>query len=173
MRTEPPASSARRRRGRRAIAIAALASAAAALLWWPFAYRYTSLGLDLEARDGDAVRCTFWRLRWPGDGSLLLAWLVEHRPTASGPVEPFDLGCALLQPPRELAPQGFWQRQGFWCVDVQAGEAAPPIVAGAERAFAVGVPHWLLVVAAVAIAGLSCGRRKRIAELTAAAAPPG
>lgn len=144
----------------RRVARGVLVIALAALGWWPLACRYTSFGLDLECERDGRIDCTCCRLRWPGDGSVALAWIVEHRASDSGPLEPFDLGGAFLQPAPELHAAGFWQRHGFWWVDVAPGAgAAPPIVAGADRALLVGVPHWA-VVALLLVAGASLQRRR-------------
>lgn len=140
-------------RRRQLVRSAVSAAAAALLLWWPFAYRYTSFGLDCECAQGGGVEQTFWRLRWPGDGSVALAFLVEHRAADSGSLEPFDLGGSFLQAAAELRAEGFWQRHGFWWVRVNAATGpAPPIVAGADCALLVGVPHWLLVAVAALVA---------------------
>jgi hypothetical protein len=136
-----------------------LGVALAALVWWPLGCRYTSFGLDLECERDGRVDCTFYRLRWPGDGSVALAWIAEHRAVASGPLEPFDLGASFLQPAPDLRPDGFWQRHGFWWVAVEPGAGpAPPIVAGADRALLVGVPHWAVVVVLL-VAAASLQRR--------------
>ena len=126
---------------------------------WPFAHRYTSFGLDLETRDAGRVRCTYWRVRWPRDGSLVFAHIVEHREVGSGPVEPFDLGGRFLQRAVPVPTDGVWQEQGFWWIDVDAANGpVPPIVAGADRAWLVGVPHWLVALAAVVMAAWMNGR---------------
>src|SRR4051812_45845542 len=36
------------------------------LLTWPLAWKYTSLGLDIETRNGPITECTYYRVRWPG-----------------------------------------------------------------------------------------------------------
>jgi len=145
----------------------ATALACAALASWPLAYHYTSFGLDLERLQDGRVCGTFYRWRWPGDGSLTLARLVEHREPGEHRLEPCDLGGSFWQPAPDLAAEGFWQRHGFWWVVVGPTSAAvPPIVAGADRALLVGVPHWLLVLATVAAAvrlhvRAAAGRRRR------------
>ncbi len=138
----------------------AIGGAIVAVLSWPFAYRYTSLGLDLERQQDGRIGCTFYRLRWPGDGSVALAWIVEHRELASGALEPFDLGARFLQPVPGLAANGFWQQHGFWWVCVDERAPAPPIVAGADRALRIGIPHWLVVAVSFALLLLT---RRRVA----------
>lgn len=118
----------RSERGRRVPRNVALVVAAATLGFWPFAARYTSFGIDTEHEDGDRIRCDWWRVRWPGDGRVGLLHEVTWRPHDARPVERFDLGGAFLR------------------------DEAPP---GAGAALALAVPHWLLVIATTAIAGVS------------------
>lgn len=143
--------------------------ALALLACWPLAWRYSSFGIDLEHPAGDSVECVFYRLRWPGDGSVCVARVVEHRAPEGRPLEPWDLGGAFLRPAPDLHPATTWQRLGFWCFDIAAGEPAPAIVAGADSAVIVGVPHWLLVVIALA---LCCRRRRTDASPTRTSAAP-
>lgn len=131
---------------RRCARVAAWSATAAALLAWPFAYRFSSFGIDRERADGARVRCDFWRVRWPGDGSVALCLETTWRD--GGDITAWDLGGRFLWPPRDLAPCDRMQRAGFWWVDhTGPAGAAPPIVAGAERAFLVAVPHWLVALA--------------------------
>ena len=149
------------RPSRRLLRLAALAGAVLGLVTWPMACRYTSFGLDLERAEGAQVRQTFWRLRWPGDGSVALVWIAEHRDLAAGAVEPWDLGGAFLEPAPRLAASGFWQDHGFWWVDADAASGAVPgIVGGADRAVLVGVPHGL--VALLLALGAAWLRRGRV-----------
>jgi len=148
-------------RGRRAVRRASILAACLGLAAWPFAFRYTSVGLDFERGDGDVVRQTFVRLLWPGDGSVALAWIAEHRDVGSGAVEPWDLGGALLEPAPRFAADGFWQQCGFHWLDADAQRApVPALVAGADRAVLVGAPHGLFVAAAAALAAWLHRRRR-------------
>jgi hypothetical protein len=127
-----------------------LASAVLVALW-PLSHRYTSFGIDLERSDaGDRVRCTFFRIKWPGDGSVCVGRLVEHRAANAKPLERFDLGGRFFKPAKETWPASVWNRWGFWWVTQPGGPqaAAPGMAAGASEVFVVGVPHWVLVVAA-------------------------
>src|SRR5438477_8600676 len=90
---------------------------AALLALWPLSHRYTSLGLDLEhAESPTRVRCTFYRLRWPGDGSVCLARLVEHRAADAKPLEPLDLGGRFFKSAKGTRPQSAWNRRRFWWI---------------------------------------------------------
>jgi hypothetical protein len=134
------------------------------LALWSRNHRYTSLGLDLEQPDGPTrVRCTFYRLRWPGDGSVCVGRLVEHRAADAKALERFDLGGRFFKAAKETRPQTAWNRFGFWWItDPKTPVAAAPGMApGASEAFLVGVPHWLLCVLSVAIALLATIRRRK------------
>jgi hypothetical protein len=136
--------------------IVAVVSAGLAVLLglWPLSHRYTSLGLDLEQADGPSrARCTFYRLRWPGDGSVCVGRLVTHRPAHAKPLARFDLGGRFFQPAMPTTPATAWNRLGFWWItDPNTPAAAAPAMApGASEVVLVGVPHWL----AVAVAGAS------------------
>lgn len=116
--------------------LAAVSAALATLAFWPFAWRYTSFGFDLERADAEGVRCDWWRVRWPGDGTVGVLHEVTMRPRSDGPIESFDVGGALfVEPP-------------------------PP---GAADCLRFAVPHWALVIAAVLFAAAATfGCRRRI-----------
>jgi hypothetical protein len=110
-----------------------------AVMWLCSYSYYTSLGIDLEQARGPRILCTFYRLRWPGDGSLRVGTVVMTRPGAVRLVDPFDLGGAFFQPARRETPRSLWNRLGFWWIAEtreQAGE--PP-----TQEFWVGLPSWL------------------------------
>jgi hypothetical protein len=155
--------------------IAILWLAAAALLaLWPLSHRYTSLGLDLEKPDGAArVRCTFYRLRWPGDGSICVGRLVEHRAADAKPLERVDLGGRFFKPAKETRPQTAWNRRGFWFITQPHSPAADAaaMAPGASEVFLVGVPHWLLVAVCLPIATIATRKRRR-ASRAALQSPP-
>lgn len=106
------------------------------LLTWPLTFRYTSVGVDTERAEADTVRQRFWRVRWPGDGSVMVGWIDEHRRPEEHALEAVDLGGVFLRPPKPLPPQSLWNRLGFWWVTAMRG---------ADAVFLVGVPHWLLM----------------------------
>jgi hypothetical protein len=135
---------------------------------WPLSHRYTSFGIDLESPDGgDRVRCTFYRIKWPGDGSVCVGRLVEHRAANAKSLERFDLGGRFFKPGKETWPASVWNRWGFWWVTRPGGPqgAAPGMAPGASEVFLVGVPHWLLVVAggwvALVLGAEACGKGHR------------
>lgn len=143
----------------------AVALAAAALAFWPFVGFYTSVGCEFEEPAGTMVRGTYWRVRWPGDGSVVLACIVEHRPAEAGGLQPFDLGGVFLRRAQPIAAEGWWQRHGFWWVRVREdAPKVPPIVAGADRAMLAGVPHWLLTLVLLTGAAASVVQARRRAQ---------
>jgi hypothetical protein len=131
-------------------------------VWTPWTERYTSVGFERERLDAGVVHGDYWRVRWPGDGSIAAAWVAASRPARADDRAGFDLGAAFLEPPRALAPAGFWQRQGFWWVVADARKApVPPIVAGADRAVLLAAPHVLVTGVLAAAAMLWEWRRRR------------
>lgn len=156
---------ARRREGRRTVRRGWWAVLVLALLLvvWPLTYRYTSVGIDLESGHEQTVAQTFYRVRWPGNGSMLVGVIEEHRDTSSGRVQRFDLGAEILRHARPPEPRSVWNRLGFWWVhtDAAAGDPASDVAPHADRVWFVGVPHWLLVLAAAAAALRSLALRRR------------
>jgi len=137
-----------------------LMATAALLLWWPFAYRYTSIGCEWELAVDGGIDAVYWRLRWPSDGSVVLARIVHQEHTDRTP-EGFDLGATFCKPAQATGAETFWQNLGFWWLAVDARErAVPDLVKDAERAFVVGVPHALLL-ATTASAWWWLRRRRR------------
>lgn len=125
-------------------------SSALLLAWWPFAYRYTSVGFDFEQRVDGGVDGVYWRLRWPSDGSIVLARIV-HRTEDVGdtvlPADAFDLGGTFLKPAQATGGETFFENLGFWCRSIDAREdKVPDVVKDAEHALLIGVPHVLIVL---------------------------
>jgi hypothetical protein len=145
--------------------IAALWIASAALFAaWPLSHRYTSFGIDLESPDApDRIRCTFYRIKWPGDGSVCVGRLVTHRAADAKALERFDLGGRFFKPPKETHPASRLNRCGFWCVTQPASPqaVASGMAPGTSEVFLVGVPHGLLVLLAATLAiGVMLARRR-------------
>ncbi len=129
------------------------------LATWPLAHRYTSLGVDVDTARGSTIDTRNYRLRWPGDGSVLVGWIDEHRPAAPGEAGGTDLGGDFLRPARPMTPQSTWNRIGFWWVDVEAarGDAPSDAAPRADQVKLLGLPHWGLVL--LALAGVLLTRR--------------
>lgn len=133
------------------------------LITLPLSYRYTSLGIDVETLGHGRVACTYYRLRWPGDGSVVIGRIAEHRHVDRKPLQSFDLGGVFLRPGRSLSPSSFWNRLGFWSVDYDHTRHGPPpqMAPGAERARMLGVPWWFLTLLAGTMAIVAQVRSKR------------
>jgi hypothetical protein len=138
------------------------------LLVWPLTYRYTSVGLDVDTVSGEQVDTRLWRVRWPGDGTVRVGWIDEHRAAEPGDSSGVDLGALVLQPARPMTPQSGWNRWGFWWEDVVAARGDRPSEAApqADRVLLVGLPHALLVLAAALLVALTARRRRRRRETT-------
>jgi hypothetical protein len=143
---------------------------------WPCTGRYTSFGFECERIVARELLGDYFRLRWPGDGSICLLWVRERRPVRPDDAANLDLGAAWLQPASDLQPQTPWQRAGFWNLAGTAGaEPVPALVAGAERWWVVGLPHGLLVallLAGAVVAEWRARRRAMARSSCLAAAPP-
>ena len=133
------------------------------LLVWPLTYRYTSVGLDLESPHGQQVDQTFYRVRWPGNGSVLVGRIDEHRDATTRRVQRFDRGADIQRPAKPLPAHSTWNQLGFWWFHADAAAGDPPTEAAphADRVWLAGVPHWLLVLLAAAAAVRSLLRRRR------------
>lgn len=120
------------------------------LAWWPFSYHYSSFGFDFEQRIDGGIDGVYWRLRWPSDGSIVLARIVHQTRDAGGEqrtADAFDLGGQFLGPSQATGAETFFENLGFWCRTVDAREEkVPDVVKDAERAWMIGVPHVLLVL---------------------------
>lgn len=129
---------------------------------WPLTYRYTSFGVDIDTVQGSTMESRLYRLRWPGDGFLLAGWIDEHRPAVEGEQGGSDLGGDFLRPARSMEPRSSWNRLGFWWIDVEAarGDAPSDAAPRADQVKLLGVPHWLLVV--LALAALLVSRRRTV-----------
>ena len=109
------------------------------LLWIVGCSYYTSVGLDHDEFDGTLVKSSYYRVRWPGDGSLWLGGGTFHFSQAQHALEPLDLAAIFLQPPRRPVPITVWNKFGFWWTQTNN-----PAERTAE--YWLGFPGWLPVV---------------------------
>ena len=110
-----------------------------AVMWLTSYDFYTSFGVDTERVEGSTVRSTYYRVRWPGDGSFRVGGGAASHALAGDSVDPFDLGGTFFQPPRRSVPRSFWNRVGFWWVKAPEPREGPQLCT-----FWIGVPSWLL-----------------------------
>lgn len=126
---------------------------------------YTSYGVDLEADEGDVVRCTYYRVRWPGNGGIWLGGGAHQRRPQQKPFQSFDPAASAFHPLRGYRipePTNVWNRLGFWWIAEPATDPSnrasrPRLLWG----FWVGVPSWLpvLLVGAICVRRRTCDRR--------------
>ncbi|CAN5437520.1 hypothetical protein BH10PLA1_BH10PLA1_04120 [soil metagenome] len=130
------------------------------LLTWPIAWMYSSLGIDLETPVGTQVVCVFYRVRWPGDGSIMIGRIDEPLRAPKHPLERFDLGGVFFRPAMELHPASLWERLGFRWVNYDRDRDAGPcdVSPHAARVKLIGFPHGLIVLG---WAALLAGQRRR------------
>ena len=135
------------------------------LFTWPLAWRYTSVGIDLETPHGDTVDCVFYRVRWPGDGSVMIGRIDRSRAAGKKVLEPFDLGGVFLTSGRSLPADNVWQRLGFRWIDYDSTRDGPysAFAPGARRAQLIGFPHGLVILAWAGFV-MWCVRRSRKAD---------
>ena len=153
-------------------------ASATLLVGSPLSCRYTSLGLDLESQPSPTtIRCTFYRHRWPRDGSVCRARLVTHRPAdPAKPLAPLDLGGDFFRPAKPTHPATSWNRRGFWLLNrPDTPEASAPAMApGASEVFLVGLPHWVATLLTLSLPTIATIRRRqsRINPLVTRASRP-
>jgi hypothetical protein len=83
------------------------------LLMWPLRF-YTTLGIDLDRREGDrAVYYSYYRIRWPGDGAFIFGGGAHHYTYGTKRLEPFDLGGRFFLKARPEPVHSLWNRLGF------------------------------------------------------------
>lgn len=133
------------------------------LLTWPLAWRYTSLGLDVETRNGQMTDCTYYRVRWPGDGSIMFGRIDEPHRADRKAFERYDLGGLFLHPAMELHPKSTWNRLGFRWVDYDKTRDGSVCDESphAARARLFGFPHVLLILASATVVFLQRDRSPR------------
>jgi hypothetical protein len=138
-----------------------LAAGGLLLMWVLGCWRYTSVGFELDTLTEGVVREDYYRVRWPGDGSVLLGSGWVHLPADAKPLERFDLGAAFFHAPRRRMPESGWNRWGFWRIDVARDAPGVPVLARQGESWW-GVPGWLPALAMAALAlGLRRTRRVR------------
>lgn len=126
------------------------------VMWLGSYSTYTSVGIDLEEAQGAQVLCTFYRLRWPGDGSFRMGTVVMTRPSEERPLEPFDVGGRFFQPARASVPKSLWNSLGFWWID----EAKEQLT----RESWVGMPGWIPPLLSGASLAMSRRRQRLFAR---------
>lgn len=138
---------------------------ASAVLWLVGCFRYSSLGLDHNASNAGGGLVTYYRIRWPGDGSLWFG-LCSHRvPRSQLSRYPLEPGGRLFAAPMSPAPSSRWNRLGFWlATDVEADPLGVLNWPDPVRSRWLALPGWLPTLV---LAGLwwRARRRRAVAQL--------
>jgi hypothetical protein len=125
---------------------------------------YTSAGVDLESAEGEQVRQTYFRVRWPGNGQIWFGGGGKLRPAKQKPLEAFDPACSAFRKPGRLpVPTTLAERLGFWWIvnparDPSDGYRHPVRL---NWGFWLGMPAWLPAFV-TALLAWRLGRRKVI-----------
>ena len=89
---------------------------AATLMWLSSYTHYTSIGIDVDMRQDKQISHHYYRVRWPGNGSIWLGGGVSQRASdPDKPYEPFDLAATFLASnPEKPQATSMLNRFGFW-----------------------------------------------------------
>jgi hypothetical protein len=128
------------------------------LLMVPASYvSYTSIGLDQERPDGDAWVYTYYRVRWPGDGSFFIG-RERQRVAPPSPPRPPDVLDPAAAFSRRASPHP--AKRGAFCL------LRAPWDDGATDAIWIGMPSVVpfLLVALPTLAWRIRARRRDVAR---------
>jgi hypothetical protein len=116
-------------------------------LWIAGHYRYTTFGPDKNEMRGEQAYTTYYRVRWPGDGSMWLGYAGQPHEINKDSHKEWDLGGTFFAPPTLIEPKTDWQRAGFWNVpNVENDPFEPLRYPGADESKWIGMPGWLPVL---------------------------
>ncbi|MFT4514986.1 MAG: hypothetical protein ACI89X_001244 [Planctomycetota bacterium] len=71
------------------------------------------MGVEFEQRVDNGLDAVYWRVRWPSDGSVILARIVHQSMDAAREPDAFDFGATFLKPSQPCDAETFWQNLGF------------------------------------------------------------
>lgn len=99
---------------------------------------YTSVGVDRDQYNNDHIRHSYYRVRWPGNGSFWLGGGTSNRPlNSSKPFEGFDLAATFLDSNPVLpVAESNYNKVGFWLRSMTHP----------SKQFWLGIPSWLPVL---------------------------
>ncbi len=111
---------------------------ATTLMWFTSYTHYTSFGIDADTRQDGLITHHYYRVRWPGNGSIWFGGGISQRASdPTRPYEPFDLAASFLHPnPQKPEPRTMLNRIGFW----KHTSPAPNLQ------YWLGIPAWLPVL---------------------------
>lgn len=85
-------------------------------MWLTSYTHYTSIGIDVDTQKNEQITHHYYRVRWPGNGSVWLGGGISQRASnPNKPYEPFDLAATFLAAnPEKPQPKSWLNRMGFW-----------------------------------------------------------
>lgn len=107
------------------------------LMWLTSYTHYTSIGIDIDTRHNQLIKHHYYRVRWPGNGSIWFGGGTSQRASdPNRPYEPFDLAASFLHTnPTKPEPHSILNYIGFW----QHNSPSP------NHQYWLGIPAWLPV----------------------------
>ncbi len=119
----------------------------ASLMAFSSYFAYTTAGFDFEVDNGEGVDAWYYRLRWD-DGSTWVGMAVQPCGRPDRPLDWFDPGGTILDPPRRPAHPRWWNDLGFWRVTSPADDPyVPTCYIGARSSSWWACPSWLVLMA--------------------------
>jgi len=108
------------------------------LMWLTSYTHYTSIGIDADTRENALIAHHYYRVRWPGNGSIWFGGGISQRASdPARPYEPFDLAASFLHAnPEKPTPRSTLNRLGFW----KQNSPSPNLQ------YWLGIPAWLPVL---------------------------
>ncbi len=121
------------------------------IMWLSSYTHYTSIGVDIDRKENSNITHKYYRVRWPGNGSIWLGGGNTQRASdPSKPFEPFDLAATFFYAnPQRPEAKTTLNRWGFWYKSVQKP----------NQQMWIGIPSWLPVL--IVILMLLNFKRKR------------
>jgi hypothetical protein len=119
-------------------------------MWLSSYTHYTSIGIDADTRSQKNITHHYYRVRWPGNGSIWFGGGNTQRASdPSKPYEPFDLAATFFyaNPVLPETNSGL-NRWGFW----HQYQNKPTLNPTPESW--IGIPSWLPVLFIVLFIGL-------------------
>ena len=115
-----------------------VALAGYSLMWLTSYSHYTSIGINLDQYKQKKISHSYYRLRWPGNGSIWLGGGYSYRTLNSlKPFERIDLAATFLYSDPELPEvKSYYNKIGFWLISTNKS----------SRQFWIGIPSWLPVL---------------------------
>lgn len=107
------------------------------ILWLSSYFRHSAIGVDIDRYSTAGIEYHYYRMNWPGNGSILIG--KGHSLRSAGYQKPlafFDLAGVFFQPVYRQLPvaASSMNHIGFWYINLP------------EQQFWLGIPAWLPVL---------------------------